>query len=303
MSEGRDPAIIARIAAAITRTGCHLLDIHSDPDHNRSVFTMVGSRKKIADGAVALAESATALIDLSLHQGVHPRIGAIDVIPFIPLGSTPMSACVELAQHVGKILGDQICLPVFLYGLAAGLAEDSTERSSQRATLPWIRQGGLPTLSRKMLDMAPDFGPRQLHPTGGAVAIGARQFLVAFNVVLNTADIAIARAIAATLREVNGGLPGVKALGLPLASRCLTQVSMNLTRVPRFAGDMTATSIPSAFRAVEVEANRLGTRVLESEIVGLIPRLALAGTSANLLCMQEDPCERILETRIAELAL
>jgi glutamate formiminotransferase len=306
VSEGRDPTIIARIADAITNTGCHLLDVHSDPDHHRSVFTMVGDSEQVADGAVALTECATALIDLTTHRGVHPRIGSVDVIPFVPLGSTAMSACVTVAQHVGRILGDRLGLPVLLYGSAA--------RSAQRVSLSWIRRGGLLALSRKLIEDAPDFGPRQPHPTAGAVAVGARAFLVAFNVVLNTADVSISRAIASMLREANGGLPGVKALGLSLASRHLTQVSMNLaqvmptlaqvtsnlTQVPPLA-DVIATSIPSAFRAVEREANRLGIGVVESEIVGLVPRIALADASAADLLMREDPRDRILETRIAEL--
>ena len=287
VSEGRDPRIIERIADAITSTGCHLLDIHSDPDHHRSVFTMVGDQEQVVDGAVALTESATALIDLTTHHGVHPRIGAVDVIPFVPLESTAMPTCVTVAQRVGAILGDRFGLPVVLYGLAA--------RSTQWASLSWIRRGGLRVLSRKLMEDGPDYGPRRPHPTAGAVAVGARPFLVAFNVVLNTADVSIAQAIATVLRETHGGLPGVKALGLSLASRNLTQVSMNLA-------DTVATSIPSAFRAVEREANRLGARVVESEIVGLIPRIALADASAADLLMRADPRERVLETRIAALA-
>ena len=198
-----------------------------------------------------------------------------------------MSTCVTVAQRVGAILGDRFGLPVVLYGLAA--------RSTQWASLSWIRRGGLQALSHKLMEDGPDFGPRQPHPAAGAVAVGARPFLVAFNVVLNTADVAVARAIAAVLREANGGLPGVKALGLSLASRHLAQVSMNLA-------DTAATSIPSAFRAVDREASRRGIRVVESEIVGLIPKISLADASAADLLMREDPRERILETRIAALA-
>lgn len=294
MSEGRNPVIIARIADAITSTGCHLLDVHSDPDHNRSVYTMVGDCDQTADGAVALVQSATALIDLTAHHGVHPRIGSADVIPFIPLGSTPMSTCVEVAQRVGRILGDRFELPVLLYGAAA--------QSEQRASLPSIRRGGLDALAQKLEENAPDFGPRRPHPTAGAVAVGARPFLVAFNVVLDTSDVSIARAIASTLREANGGLPGVKALGLVLDSRGLTQVSMNLTQVPRHGTDLTATTLPGAFHAVEREAADLGVSVLESEIVGLIPGMALADATASELRMRDDPLDQILEMRIAELA-
>ncbi|MCK5247084.1 glutamate formimidoyltransferase, partial [Candidatus Bipolaricaulota bacterium] len=285
VSEGRDGTIIERIAKSIARTGCNVLDIHSDHDHHRSVFTMIGDEKQIADGAVALTESAVALIDLGTHCGVHPRIGAVDVVPVVPLGATEMADCVAVAQHIGRTIADRWALPVYLYGMAA--------RSAYRSSLPQIRRGGFEGLSKKLAEMRPDFGPRQPHPTAGAVAVGARHLLVAFNVVLDTAEVAIAREIALAIREANGGLPGVKALGLSLDSRNLAQVSMNLT-------DITATTIPAAFRAVSREAEQVGVRVLESEIVGLVPKLALDDATAADLLMQDDPRERILETRIAK---
>jgi len=285
VSEGRDRRVIDRIAGSITSTGCCVLDIHSDPDHHRSVFTMIGDEEQITHGAVALVESATALIDLRTHQGVHPRIGVVDVIPFVPLEASEMSACVSAACLVGRTIADRWDLPVVLYGEAS--------RSAERASLPWIRQGGLAGLAKKLTESGPDFGPRQPHPTAGAVAVGARPLLVAFNVVLDTAEVAVACRIASVIREANGGLPGVKALGLSLASRRLVQVSMNLT-------DVAATTIPVAFRAVSREAKRLGARVQESEIVGLIPMIALGDATAADLLMQDDPRERILETRIAE---
>ena len=291
VSEGRDPAIIAAIADAITNTGCHLLDVHSDPDHHRSVFTMIGDEEKIVNGAVALTEAATALIDLSSHCGVHPRIGAVDVIPFVPLAATQMSTCVSVARQAGGILGDRLGLPVILYGAAA--------QSTERVSLPWIRRGGLPTLARKLMEDGPDYGPREPHPTAGIVAVGARPFLVAFNVVLDTADLSIARVIASDLREANGGLPGLKTLGLELASRHLTQVSMNLTQVSPNPADGPGTNIPTAFREVARAAKTLGTRVLESEIVGLVPRMALANASAADLLMRTDPRDQVLETRMA----
>ena len=287
MSEGRDRTIIERIAKSIASTGCSVLDIHSDPDHHRSVFTMIGDGEKITDGAVALVESATALIDLRSHCGVHPRIGAVDVIPFVPLETAEMSDCVAVAEHVGRTIANRWALPVYLYGMAA--------RSAHRSSLPWIRRGGFEGLSKKLAEAngQPDFGPRQPHPTGGAIAVGARHLLVAFNVVLDTAEVAIAHGIASVIREANGGLPGVKALGLSLASRNLAQVSMNLTEIA-------ATTVPAAFRAVSREAKRVGVRVLESEIVGLVPKMALDGATAADLLMQDDPRERVLETRIAE---
>jgi len=300
VSEGRDLAIVERIAETIASTGCRLLDVHSDPDHHRSVFTMIGDEEQVADGAVALVESATALIDLRIHRGVHPRVGAVDVIPFVPLGSTKMATCVAVAQRVGRTIADRFTLPVLLYGAAA--------RSPQRSLLPWIRRGGLQGLSRKLAENRPDFGPQHLHPTAGAIAVGARPLLVAFNVVLDTADVSIACRIASLIREANEGLPGVRALGLSLASRNLTQVSMNLTQVSQNLAqvsqnlDVPATTIPAAFRAVDREAKRLGASVLQSEIVGLIPRIALDGATAADLLMQDDPRERILETRIGERA-
>ncbi len=220
MSEGRDHTIIEQIAKSVASTGCSVLDIHSDPDHHRSVFTMIGDEEQIGDGAVALVESAIALIDLRIHCGVHPRIGAVDVIPFVPLGAAKMADCVAVAQRIGRTIADRWALPVYLYGMAA--------RSAHRSSLPWIRRGGFEGLSKKLAKMQPDFGPQQPHPTAGAVAVGTRPLLVAFNVVLDTAEVAIAREIASSIREANGGLPGVKALGLSLASRNLAQVSMNL---------------------------------------------------------------------------
>lgn len=283
VSEGRDPAIIERIAESIT--SCRLLDVHSDPDHHRSVFTMIGDEEQVADGAVALVASAIALIDLREHRGVHPRMGAVDVIPFVPLECATMSSCVEVARRVGRMIADQWRLPVYLYGAAA--------QCPLRLTLPRIRRGGFERLTDKLGEHTPDFGPSHPHPTAGAIAVGARHPLVAFNVVLNTSDVSVARRIAAIVRQANGGLPGVMALGLSLDTRHLTQVSMNLT-------DVSATTVPDAFEAVGREAARVGVPVLESEIVGLVPRLALGGATAEDLLMQDDPRARILEDRIAE---
>ena len=283
MSEGRNPSIIEQIAQSIT--GCRVLDIHSDRDHHRSVFTLIGDEQEIVEGVVALIKSATALIDLRAHHGVHPRIGAVDVMPFIPLEEATMACCVALAERVGCMVADRFDLPVFLYGAAAWLPD--------RASLPVIRRGGFAGLVEQLAINPPDFGPRHPHPTAGAIAIGARAPLVAYNVVLNSADVSIARQIASAIRESNGGLLGVKALGLRLASRNLAQVSMNLTQVA-------ATTIPEAFHAVKREAAQLGVGVLESEIVGLVPRASLSGASAADLLLPADPSQWILETRIRE---
>lgn len=283
VSEGRDSVVLQQIAGSIT--GCRVLDIHSDSDHHRSVFTMVGNEQEIVDGAVALIESAIALIDISSHQGVHPRIGAVDVMPFIPLEDRTMAQCVALATRVGRIAADRFEVPVLLYGAAA--------RVPDRVTLPSIRRGGLPGLAKRLAERPPDFGPAQLHPTAGAIAIGARPLLVAYNVVLDSPEVSVARKIASHIREANGGLPGVKALGLHLASLNLAQVSMNLT-------DVVATAIPDAFRAVKQQAGRLGVDVLASEIVGLVPRAALLSASANDLLLPADPSQWVLEERIKE---
>jgi len=285
VSEGRDRAVIEQIAKSITH--CRILDIHSDPDHHRSVFTLIGDEEQIAEGAIALTKSAIALLDLRTHCGVHPRMGAVDVIPFIPLGQTPMSACVAVAERVGQTIGKDLGVPVFLYGAAA--------RSSTRSSLPSVRRGGFENLKAKLAAMPPDFGPREPHATAGAVAVGARPLLVAYNVVLASDDLLVAKQIAATLRESNGGLPGLRALGVMLVSRQRVQVSMNLT-------DIQATTIPAAFCAVRREAQQRGVGVLESEIVGLIPEIALDGAMASDLLLPYDPCERILETRIEKQA-
>lgn len=286
VSEGRDAATVEQIAQSIT--GCRVLDIHSDCDHHRSVFTMIGDQEQIVEGAVALVERATALIDLRTHRGVHPRIGAVDVMPFIPLDDVTMADCITLAETVGRTVADRFDLPVFLYGAAA--------RMPDRASLPAIRRGGFVGLAGQLQAHAPDFGPRHPHPSAGAIAIGARPLLVAYNVVLDSADVSIARQVASKIRDSNGGLPGVKALGLWLASRNLAQVSMNLTQVD-------AITIPEVFHAVKGEAAQLGAEVLESEIVGLVPRAALGDASATDLLLPADPSHYVLETRIRKWSL
>jgi glutamate formiminotransferase len=285
VSEGRDPAVIADIARAPGRTGCRLLDVHSDPDHHRSVVTFVGDAKQVESGAIALAARAIALIDLRNHRGAHPRIGAVDVIPVVPLKAERMDECRAVARRIGHAIADRLGLPVYLYGAAASTA--------QRTSLAWMRRGGFEGLSKTLAESAPDFGPRTPHPTAGAVAVGARHPLVAFNIVLATADVAVASRIASAVRERDGGLPGVQALGMWLASKNLAQVSMNLT-------DLRVTSIPDVFRTVEREASQWNVKVHESEIVGLVPESALGSASAAGLRMASDPRDHILEHRLEE---
>jgi glutamate formiminotransferase len=232
-----------------------------------------------------MAWSAVHTIDLRMHRGEHPRLGAIDVVPFIPLGETTMSECVELARDVGQSIAERLGVPVFLY-------EEAASREDRRR-LEDIRRGQFEGLAAKMTrpEWAPDFGPAKPHPTAGATVVGARQALIAFNVNLGTDRLDVARRIAAAVRERTGGLPNVKALGLLLPHRGIAQVSMNLT-------DYRRTPIQTAFDRVVAEASRSGVNVLESELVGLIPEAALAGTTAAHLRLHGFTENQILERRL-----
>jgi glutamate formiminotransferase/formiminotetrahydrofolate cyclodeaminase len=286
VSEGRRANVVEAMARAIESIpGVRLLDRSADPAHNRAVFTFVGEPDPIAAAALALAARAVADIDLRRHEGVHPRIGALDVLPFVPLGATPMSACIDLARRAGAEIARQWALPVYLYEEAAS--------SPERRRLEAIRKGGVDGLAARMHDAAwwPDFGPHTLHPTAGACAVGARKILVAFNVNLRTEDLGVARAIAAHIRERDGGLPAVKALGLPLADRGLVQVSINLT-------DFERTSMGQVFQAVAHQAARRGVEVAYSEVVGLVPGAALGGTSPEDLKIAGWSDGRLLERRL-----
>ncbi|HEY3571328.1 MAG TPA: glutamate formimidoyltransferase [Thermoanaerobaculia bacterium] len=283
LSEGRRPEVVARLAAAASSgPGVRLLDFSSDPDHNRSVLTLAGEPEGLHQGLLALYEAAIAEIDLNRHQGVHPRIGAVDVTPFVPLGDTPMEVAVAAANRLAPVVA-RLGLPVYLYERAA--------RRPERTLLADIRRGGFEGLAARLADpaWAPDFGPSHPHPTAGATVIGARFFLIAFNAVLATADVSVARAIARRVRESGGGLPAVRAMGVHLASRDLAQVSMNLV-------DYRRTPILTALRRVEAEAAAMGTGVIETEVIGLIPEAAVRGVSAaDLKLPREIP---ILEDRL-----
>ena len=271
VSEGRRPEVIARLAAAATSaSGARLLDLSSDPDHNRSVLTLAGDPEGLHRGLLSLYEAALAEIDLTRHAGVHPRVGAVDVVPFVPLGETPMSEAVAAAERLGAEVARRFGLPIYLYERAA--------RRPERALLADVRRGGFEGFAAKLQDpaWAPDFGPERVHPTAGVTVIGARFFLVAFNAVLDTEDLAAARAIARRVRESGGGLPAVRALGVRLASRGLAQVSMNLV-------DYRRTPILQALRRVEEEAAALETRVMETELIGLVPAEAVRGVTAEEL--------------------
>jgi len=285
VSEGRNPGVLDRVAATIRESGTQVLDVHSDPDHHRSVFTLVGTPDQVVDGILDMVEVAVASIDITRHRGEHPRIGAVDVVPFVPLDETTIESCVSAARRTAKAIGRRFSIPVYLYEKAASRPD--------RRNLANIRRGGTAALSERIGSNhgRPDFGPCRLHPTAGATAVGVRPLLVAYNVNLASDDLAAARSIAAAIRASNGGLAGVKALGVRLHSRGIVQVTMNLT-------DVTATPVSVAFERVCQEAGRRGVRVFESEIVGLAPRAALSGATTESLLLTRPLETIVLENRI-----
>ena len=289
ISEGRRASVVEMLAGeARAVPGVRMLNYSADPSHNRSVFTMAGDRAGLKAAVLAMAWCAVRTIDMRSHQGAHPRVGAVDVVPFIPLGDTSMSECVELAREVGRAIAERLNVPVYLY-------EEAAPREARRR-LEDIRRGQFEGLAAKMneADWAPDFGPSAPHPTAGATVVGARRALIAYNVNLATANLGVAKQIARAVRERNGGLKYVKALGLPLPHRGIVQVSMNLT-------DFTQTPIQAVFDRIVSEARKSGVEVLESEIVGLIPEAAIAATSPAALRLPEFSEDQILERRLAEI--
>ena len=289
-SEGHDHDKVEKIVRAIQNgPDVRILDLHSDPDHNRSVITFIGSKESVGEAALRGVAEAVRLIDLTHHKGVHPRIGAADVVPFVPVKGITLAECAEIAEQVGKEIAQRFRVPVYLYGVAA--------RTPERQRLEEVRRGQFESLMETVkYDPArqPDFGDLQLHPTAGATAVGARQFLIAFNVNLNTSDVAIAKAIAKKIRHARGGLPGVKAMGVLVKSPDRAQVSVNITEYEK-------TSLRTLFEAVRREAGIHGTRVVGSELVGLIPQAALEqGTDRDLKIENFSP-DLILENRLARL--
>jgi glutamate formiminotransferase len=289
-SEGRD---LARITALVREVegvaGARVLDCHSDPDHNRSVLTFAGEPKAVEEAALAVAGKAAELIDLNQHRGEHPRIGATDVLPFVPLAGVTMAECVAVARRVGEEIWKRYAIPVYFYENAATRPD--------RAKLENIRRGQFEGLREEMLreaDRTPDVGTARLHPTAGAVAVGARKPLIAYNITLSTTDVSIAEQIARAIRESSGGLPAVKAMGVFLRSRRLAQVSMNLT-------DFEVTSIQQVFEAVRREAERRVCTIEGSEIVGLVPQAALDMTADYFFQLDSFSREKILEERIASV--
>lgn len=265
VSEGRDRARLAEMAAAVGAVaGVTLMNVHADPDHHRAVFSFLGPPPAVEQAALALAAVVFAVVDLRTHRGVHPRLGALDVLPVVPLRQASLADAVRLARRLGRTLAERHHLPVYYYGAAATRPD--------RVRLPDVRRDGYEGLAARLSrgDDPPDEGPMRFDPRAGAVLVGARDVLVAFNVWLESADLDAARAIARAVRESAGGLPAVQALGLPLPSRGLVQVSMNLL-------DYRRTPIPVAFDRVTDEAHRRGLRVRQGELVGVAPRAAFAG--------------------------
>lgn len=287
VSEGRDPAAVDAIARAFASAGAVLLDVESDRDHHRSVITLAGTRRQVVDGAVAGAREARRRIDLTTHRGAHPRMGATDVVPFVPLAGATMDDARRAAEEAAERLADDLGIPTYLYGEAA--------RRPERRDLARVREGqfeGIRDAIGTDPARAPDFGPLAVHPTAGATAVGARFFLVAFNVNLVTRDLALAKRIAKELRERDGGMPGVKAMGFDLPEKGWVQVSMNLV-------DYRATSPVAAFDAVAVRAAAAGVEVAGSELVGLIPQAACPeGFAARVRLLAFDP-DQVVERRIA----
>ncbi len=287
VSEGRDRGSIEAMAAAIREVAAaRLLDVQSDPDHHRTVFTVVGEPDGVAEAILRLFATALSRIDLRLHRGEHPRMGAVDVVPFVPVRGVTMADCVALARRVGQEVWERFRVPVYLYEEAATRPE--------RRDLAAIRRGEFEGFAEKIQkeEWAPDFGERALHPSAGVTAIGAREFLIAFNVNLGTSDLKIAKAVAQAVRGSSGGLRYVKALGLTLDERGIVQVSMNLTNYRK-------TPLARTLDLVRSEAARYGVPVVGTEIVGLVPEDALFQAAAHYLGLEHFSPDLVLERRVA----
>jgi glutamate formiminotransferase / 5-formyltetrahydrofolate cyclo-ligase len=286
VSEGRRPDVVERLARAIRNTpGVRLLDHSSDTSHNRSVFTLAGDATALKQATLALFAEALNSIDLRQHRGEHPRLGAVDVVPFVPIEGVTMTDCVALAREVGAAVAERFGVPVFLY--------EEASANPARKNLEDIRRGEFEGLATKMASAgwAPDFGPSSPHPSAGASVIGARMPLIAYNINLNTDRLDVAKKIAAAVRHSSGGLRFVKAMGVKLDDRNLVQVSMNLTNYEK-------TPIFRAFEMVKREAARYGVTILESEIVGLVPSAALMGAAEFYLQLERFSEDQVLEKKL-----
>lgn len=288
-SEGRRPEVVDAIVAEMTAVdGVRLLDREMDADHNRAVVTIVGEPEAVLEGAFRGVAKAGELIDLTVHEGEHPRMGATDVVPFVPVRGVTMDDCVELAKRLGERVGTELAIPVFLYEAAAARPE--------RQNLAKVRKGqfeGLREEIGKNPAREPDFGPNRIHPTAGATAVGARPFLVAYNINLGTDDVGVAKAIAKAIRHSSGGLRYVKAMGFEIRDRKIVQVSINMVN---FRG----TPLFRAFEMVKSEAERYGVPVIGSEVVGLVPADALIDCAEFYLRLENFKRDQVLENRLSE---
>jgi len=286
-SEGRREEVISAISGAVAARageGVRLLDALPDADHNRLVLTFLGPPEAVAAAAFDACRKATELIDMETHQGSHPRVGATDVVPLVPVRGMEMAECVDLARTLGRRIANELGIPVYLYEEAA--------RCPERRSLVAVRRGqyeGLKEVIGTDHSRAPDYGPPRMHPTAGATVVGARWPLIAFNVNLDSSDLQTAKDIARTVRESSGGLPCVRAIGLRLEDKGQVQVSMNLT-------NYRVTPIHTAYEAVRREAERRGAAVVESELIGLVPAEALAQVAACHLRIGEIPASQIIES-------
>jgi glutamate formiminotransferase len=287
-SEGRRPEVLEEICRAISQIdGVTLLDRSRDETHNRSVVTFAGSAEPVVRAATAAVGRALELIDMEHHAGAHPRIGAVDVIPFVPLGTTRIEECVDLARRFAEQIAQRFELPVYLYGEAALRPE--------RRRLADVRRGEYETLREELginPERDPDFGPSRLHPRGGAVAVGARKPLIAFNVNLATDDLVLAKKIAHAIRESSGGLPAVQAMAVLLDEPRLAQVSMNLV-------DWQRTGIVDVVRVIRRMAQEAGTEIDHCELIGLAPAGALLDVAADALGLRDFTPDQALELRLA----
>ncbi len=283
-SEGRNRQVIDGLAeAARSVPGCALLSVQSDENHNRSVLTLLGSPEAVEEAAFRLAQKAAETIDLTRHSGAHPRMGAMDVLPFVPLVGATMEECVDISKRVAKRIWEELRVPSFLYEASAS--------SPERANLAALRKGEFEGMPEKLLqpEWAPDFGERKVHPTAGITAIGARMPLIAFNVNLDTDRVEIARAIAKAVRGSSGGYRACKALGIMLEDRKIAQVSMNMV-------DYEQTPLYRVYEAIRFEAERWGVRIIGSELIGMSPAKALIDAAEYYLKLENFSCrDQVLE--------
>ncbi len=287
ISEGRDKKIIEACVDTVRNTkGCTLLDYSSDESHNRTVITYMGSPEACYEASVKLAKKAVETIDLTKHEGEHPRMGAVDVMPFIPIKDVEMEECVELSKKVGEAIAKEADLPVFLY--------EKSATAPHRENLAKVRKGQFEGMAEKVKDemWIPDFGGQRIHPTAGAVCVGARPPLVAYNINLGTDNLEIAKSIGKIIRQSSGGLASVKAMGVMLEERNIAQVSINMT-------DYTVTPLHRVTELVRAEAKRYGVNIIGTEVIGLCPMAALVDAAEFYLQIEDfDPTGQVIETHL-----